>query len=432
MKIGVIGAGYVGLVTGACLARLGHTVICVDNDEQKIHTLKNGKIPFYEPGLYEMVMDNVAVKRLSFATRIAKIVNHCEVIFICVNTPPKPDGSTDLTYIGNVTKEIAKHLKKYCLIVDKSTVPVQTGEWVYKTIRKYIPKKITFDVASNPEFLREGSAIEDFLKPDRIVIGVSSARAERIFRKLYGSMKAPVIVADIKSAELIKHASNSFLATKISFANALSRICDAVGADVERVTLGMGFDPRIGNQFLRAGAGFGGSCFPKDLSAFLHISDQLGVRFELLAEVLRINETQAQYFVEKILDEMKSLKGKTVGVLGLAFKSDTDDMRCAPSLAIIPMLQKYGAVVHAYDPQAMHKSKAIFQGVKFAANAHEAVKGAHAIVLLTEWKEFLNLDWKQLRHLMKQSFFFDGRNMFQPEDMKRNGFRYVSIGRPAI
>ncbi len=430
MKIGIIGAGYVGLVTAACLARLGHEAICVDNDEAKIRMLKGNKIPFYEPGLHEMVEDNVAARRLSFTTEIAKVVSCCEALFICVHTPPKPDGSADLTFVGNVAKEIAQHLRKYCLIVDKSTVPVETGAWVHKTIQRNVRRKVPFDVASNPEFLREGSAIQDFLKPDRIVIGVSSIRAEQMFRKIYSSMKAPVVVVDIKSAELIKHASNSFLATKISFANALSRVCDAVGADVEKVTLGMGFDPRIGNQFMRAGIGFGGSCFPKDLAAFLHISEQLGVRFGLLEEVLLINETQAKYFVEKIIDEMKSLKGKVIGVLGLAFKSDTDDMRCAPSVAVIPMLQKFGAVVQAYDPQAMHKAKGLFKGVRFTAGALEAVKGADAVALLTEWKEFLNLDWKKIRKEMKGRLFFDGRNMFPPLEMKKNGFRYISVGRP--
>lgn len=430
MKIGIIGAGYVGLVTGACLAHLGHTVTCVDQDEGKIHVLKSGKVPFYEPGLHEMVWENVLNKRLSFTTEISSVVNRCGIIFICVHTPPKPDGGADLTFVGNVARRIAKHLRKYCLIVEKSTVPVETGEWVYKTIQKNVKQGTPFDVASNPEFLREGSAIHDFLNPDRIVIGVSSLRAERAFRNLYSSMKAPIIAVDIKSAELIKHASNSFLATKISFANALSRVCDAVGADVEKVTLGMGLDSRIGNQFLRAGIGFGGSCFPKDLSAFHHISGRFGVPFGLLAEVLCINETQAKYFVEKLINEMKSLTGKTLAVLGLAFKSDTDDMRCAPSLAIIPMLQKYGAIVQAYDPQAMPKSKALFQNVKFATNAYEAVKGAHAMVLLTEWKEFLNLDWKRIHKAMKGRFFFDGRNMFQPLEMAQNGFRYISIGRP--
>lgn len=431
MKIGIIGSGYVGLVTGACLSHLGHTVICVDHDENKIRTLQTGKVPFFEPGLSEMVLANVAAKRLSFKSDTATVVNHCEVLFICVHTPSKPNGEADLTFVDKVAKQIAKNLQRYCLIVEKSTVPVETGHWVYQTIKKYVKKGVPFDVASNPEFLREGSAIHDFLQPDRIVIGVANERSEKIFRELYGPLKAPIIVTDIKSAELIKHASNSFLAAKISFANGISRICDAVGADVEKVTLGMGLDPRIGPQFLKAGIGFGGSCFPKDLSAFLHISDQLGARFELLADVLRINKTQAEYFVQKIRNYLGVLKEKTIAVLGLAFKPDTDDMRSAPSMPIIQMLQKEGALIRAYDPQAVSKARQIFKDVEFIEDPYRAAKGAHAIVLLTEWSEFLNLEWPKLKRGMKGRFFFDGRNMFQPAEMKKNGFFYISIGRPS-
>ena len=431
MKIGIIGSGYVGLVTGACLAHLGHRVTCVDQDKAKIRTLKKGKIPFYEPGLMEMVLENVAAKRLSFTTEISRIVNCCEVLFICVNTPPKPNGEADLRFVEMVAKQIATHLRKYCLIVEKSTVPVETGEWVRQTIKRHIKKDVHFDVASNPEFLREGSAIHDFLQPDRIVIGVSSERAEKIFRTLYSPLKAPIIVTDIKSAELIKHAANSFLATKISFTNAVSRICDAVGADIEKVALGMGLDARIGKQFLKAGVGFGGSCFPKDVSAFLHISEKLGARFELLADVLRINDAQAKYFVEKIKNSMKTLRGKTIGVLGLAFKPDTDDMRSAPSIPIIQMLQKEGIRVKAYDPQAASKASAILRDVDYVNTPYEVGHGAHAITVLTEWSEFLNLDWEHLRKSMKDHFFFDGRNMFPSAEMKKHGFHYFSIGRPS-
>lgn len=431
MKIGIIGSGYVGLVTGACLAHLGHTVTCVDHDENKIRTLKTGKVPFYEPGLSEMVLTNVEAKRLSFVGDIAKVVNRCEVLFICVHTPSRANGEADLTFVDKVARQIAKNLRKYCLIVEKSTVPVETGEWVFRTIKRNIKKGVHFDVASNPEFLREGSAIHDFLKPDRIVIGVANERSEKIFRELYGPLKAPMIVTDIKSAELIKHASNSFLALKISFANGLSRICDAVGADVEKVVLGMGLDPRIGAQFLKAGIGFGGSCFPKDLSAFLHISEQLGARFELLAGVLRINEFQAKYFVQKIQNTLRSLKGKTIAVLGLAFKPDTDDMRSAPSIPIIQMLQREGVRIQAYDPQAMEKAKLIFKNVTLSANAYDAAKGAHAVAVLTEWSEFLNLEWSRLKRQMTGKFFFDGRNMFSAPEMKKHGFNYTSIGRPS-
>jgi UDPglucose 6-dehydrogenase len=430
MKIAVVGAGYVGLVTGACFASLGHTVVCVDNVPEKIHSLKAGQIPFYEPGLHEMVADNVAAKRLSFTTEISHVVNRCEIIFICVHTPPQPDGGADLTFVEKVAKQIAVHLRKYCLVVDKSTVPVETGEWVYKTIQRYARKGVQFDVASNPEFLREGSAIRDFKMPDRIVVGVSSTKAEKIFRRLYGTMKAPLVVTDIKSAELIKHAANSFLAMKISFANALSRVCDAVGADVEKVTLGMGLDPRIGSQFLRAGVGFGGSCFPKDVSAFLYIAKHLGVPFNILEEVLRINEAQADFFVDMVKKKLKKLDGKTVAVLGLAFKSDTDDMRCAPSLRIIPALQKAGAKIRAYDPQAMAKSHSLFKKVHFASDAYDAAKGADAVLLLTEWKEFFNLEWKKILRLAKGKYLFDGRNMLVPHEMRKIGFHYTSIGRP--
>lgn len=430
MKIGVIGSGYVGLVTGACFASLGHTVTCVDNNPEKIRSLKSGHIPFYEPGLHEMVTESVAAKRLSFTAEIANVVNRCEILFICVHTPPQPDGGADLTYVEKVAKQIALHLKKYCLIVDKSTVPVETGEWVHKTIKRYARKGVPFDVASNPEFLREGSAIRDFRMPDRIVVGVMSAKAEKIFRELYATMKAPLLVTDIKSAELIKHAANSFLAMKISFANALARVCDAVGADVEKVTLGMGLDPRIGNQFLRAGIGFGGSCFPKDVSAFLYISKHKGVSFDILAEVLRINDAQASYFVEKIQKKLKKLEGKTIAVLGLAFKADTDDMRCAPSLGVISMLQKAGAKIRAYDPQAMGKAHDVLTGVHFATSPYDAAKGSHAILLLTEWKEFFCLDWKKVLRVVKGNFLFDGRNMLIPHEMRKHGFHYSSIGRP--
>ncbi len=430
MKIGIIGSGYVGLVTGACFASLGHSVTCVDNDAAKVRSLKAGHIPFYEPGLHEMVAENVAAKRLSFTSEIASVVNRCEILFICVHTPPQPDGGADLSYVEKVAKQIATHLKKYCLIVDKSTVPVETGEWVHKTIKRYARRGVPFDVASNPEFLREGSAIRDFKMPDRIVVGVTSAKAEKIFRTLYGTMKAPLVVTDIKSAELIKHAANSFLAMKISFVNALARVCDTVGADVEKVALGMGLDPRIGNQFLRAGIGFGGSCFPKDVSAFLYICKHRGVSFDMLAEVLRINDAQAEYFVSRIQEKIKKMEGKTIAVLGLAFKPDTDDMRCAPSLKIIPMLQKAGARIRAYDPHAMSKAQDLFQGVHFAKDPYDAARGSHAILLLTEWKEFFSLDWKKILRGAKGNFLFDGRNMLVPHEMRKNGFHYRSVGRP--
>jgi len=429
MKIGIIGSGYVGLVTGACFAHLGHEVICVDNDEKKLSALKKGKTPFYEPGLEEMVAENVEQKRLSFSPSVAYAATHCDVLFICVNTPPKENGEADLSFVENVSQEIARNLKSYRLIVEKSTVPVQTGEWVFKTIQENCRKGASFDVASNPEFLREGSAINDFLKPDRVVIGVSSARAQKILKRLYEPLKAPIVVTDIKSAEIIKHASNSFLAAKISFINVVARICEAVGADVDQVAKGMGMDPRIGPSFLKAGIGFGGFCFPKDLSAFMRMSEKLGYPFELLREVLNINESQKQYFVQKIENTLWNLRDKRLGVLGLSFKGNTDDMRFAPSIDIIRALQREGVAIRAYDPKAMAKARGLFKKVIFAKNAYEACRGADALVILTDWAEFTNLDLKKIKRLLRHPVVFDGRNLFNPADMKKLGIRYYPMGR---
>ncbi|MDD5218768.1 MAG: UDP-glucose/GDP-mannose dehydrogenase family protein [Candidatus Omnitrophica bacterium] len=431
MKIGIIGSGYVGLVTGVCFAHLGNDVICVDNDLQKVAMLRKGKVPIYEPGLSEMIRQNRLEKRLSFSTSIAEAVDFADVIFISVNTPPKENGEADLSSVENVAREIARNLKEYRLIVEKSTVPVQTGEWIYKTIRENHKKGAQFDVASNPEFLREGSAIHDFLQPDRIVIGVSSTKAETILKKLYAPLKAPIVVTDIKSAELIKHASNSFLATKIAFINAVGRVCDAAGADVEQVAKGLGLDPRIGPSFLKAGVGFGGFCFPKDLSAFYRMSEKLGVKFGLLKEVLDINEDQKQYFVQKIENALWNLKGKTLGVLGLAFKPDTDDMRFAPSITIIESLQREGVHIQAYDPQAMAKARPVLKKVKFVRDPYQAAAGADALVVLTEWCEFKNLDFERVKKSMRHPVLFDGRNMFDPKELKKMGFQYHGIGRGA-
>lgn len=430
MKIAIIGSGYVGLVTGACFAHLRHHVVCVDNDLKKIAMLKKNKLPIYEPGLEEMISENVAAKRLSFTSSIPQAVRQSEILFICVNTPPKENGEADLSFVEAVSKEIAAHLKAYRLIVEKSTVPVQTGEWIENTIRKSRSRSSLFDVASNPEFLREGSALRDFLKPDRVVIGVSSAKAEKILRRLYEPLKAPILVTDIKSAEIIKHAANSFLATKISFINMVARICDGVGADVEKVAQGMGLDPRIGPSFLKAGIGFGGFCFPKDLFAFLRRAEKLGIGFELLKDVLAINESQKQYFVQKIENNLWNLNHKTLGILGLAFKPDTDDMRFAPSIDIIQALQREGAHIQAYDPQAAKKAKGIFNKVKFVSGPYEAMRHADALILLTEWAEFANLDWKKVKKLLHQPIIFDGRNQLNPAEMKRLGFQYYSVGRP--
>lgn len=431
MKLGIIGSGYVGLVTGACFARLGHQVCCVDNDLRKIALLQKGKVPIYEPGLYEMVQENVAAGRLIFSSSIAFAVKNCAVLFICVNTPPKENGEADLSYVENVSRQIARHLREYRLIVEKSTVPVQTGEWIYKTIAESQQSKSLFDVASNPEFLREGSAIHDFLKPDRVIIGVTNKKSEEILRSLYKPLKAPLLVTDLKSAEIIKHASNSFLATKISFINAVARVCDAVGADVEKVAQGMGLDPRIGPSFLKAGIGFGGFCFPKDLAAFVRMAEKLNVTFGLLSEVLETNEQQKLYYVHKIKKIMPRLNGKTLAVLGLSFKPDTDDMRFAPSLDIIQALQREGAHIRAYDPQAIPKARTLLRKISYARNPYDAMRGADALLLLTEWSEFSNLDFAKVKRLLKHPLIFDGRNLYDPAEMRRLGIHYYGVGRNA-
>jgi len=428
-KICVIGTGYVGLVTGACLSELGHSVICVDNDKRKIDLLNKNHIPIYEPGLEEIVKSNTKKKRLSFTTELKEAVKKSEIIFIAVGTPPREDGSADLSFVEAVAAEVARNMDGYRLIVDKSTVPVETGEWVELTIKRNLKKDIPFDVASNPEFLREGSAVHDTFNPDRIVIGVKSKRAEEILKDVYASIKAPVLVTDIKSAEIIKHASNSFLATKISFINAVSNICEKVGADITKVAEGMGMDKRIGRSFLNAGIGFGGFCFPKDLEAFLWISRKVGYEFGLLNDVKEINENQKKLLVKKIEDTLWNLKNKTVGILGLAFKPDTDDMRFAPSIDIIQMLQRMGAKVKAYDPAAMARAKPLLKGVTFKKNPYEVAKGSDCLVIITEWDEFKNLDLKKIKKLLKHPIIIDGRNIFDPEAMKANGFTYKCIGR---
>ncbi len=429
MKIGVIGSGYVGLVTGVCFANMGHKVICVDNNPEKIAMLKKGKTPIYEPGLEPLMRKNIKLKRLQFTTQISTVVRQCEVLFICVNTPPKENGEADLSFVENVAREIAHNLTDYRLIVEKSTVPVQTGEWIEKTIKVNQPRQALFDVASNPEFLREGSAVYDLMNPDRIVIGVSSARAEKILRQIYEPLKAKLVVTDLKSSELIKHASNSFLATKISFINAVARICEASGADVEKVAEGMGLDPRIGTSFLKAGIGFGGFCFPKDLSAFYRMSEKIGAEFKLLKEVLDINEGQKAFFVQKVKNALWNLKDKKLAVLGLSFKPDTDDIRFAPALDIIAHLKSEGAKIKVYDPQAIPNSRKVLSGVVYAKTPYETVVGADALLLLTEWREFLELDFKKIKRLMRHPVIFDGRNALKAATMRELGFQYHSVGR---
>lgn len=429
MKVAVIGSGYVGLVTGACLAEIGNHVVCIDNDIKKVRALKKGKVPIYEPGLDTMITENVRKKRLVFDTDIRKAVQKCEVIFVAVGTPPLANGEADLTGIEKVARSIAASINGYRLIVEKSTVPVETGEWVEHTLRTYVRKGIDFDVASNPEFLREGSAISDFMHPDRIVIGVESARARDLLVSLYKPLKAPIVVTNIKSAELIKHASNAFLATKISFINALAQICDKVGADVVEVAEGMGMDRRIGKAFLRAGLGYGGSCFPKDLDAFVTIADKLGYDFGLLKQVRRVNEQQKEMFLKRIKDALWIVKEKSIAVLGLAFKPDTDDIRCAPALDIIAALRDEGALIRAYDPQAMGKARGVLKGVTFCRDAYDACRGADCVVLMTEWEEFRNLDMKRVRKLVSRPLMIDGRNLYDASKMAAAGFSYLCVGR---
>ena len=432
MKLCIIGSGYVGLVSGACFAEVGHHVICVDNDARKVETLRAGGIPIYEPGLEDIVKRNVASGRLEFTTSTEEGVDGSEVVFIAVPTPPQADGSVDLSYIEKVAREIAGVLKDYRVIVDKSTVPVKTGEKVADTIRRYNKAGADFDVVSNPEFLREGCAVADLMKPDRIVVGGNSDRAVALMKKVYEPFMAPIIVTDINSAELIKHAANSFLALKISYINAVARICEASGADVEKVADGIGSDKRIGRNFLNAGIGYGGSCFPKDIAAFIAIADQLGVPFDLLKEVQRINRSQREYFVAKIREALWVLKDKKIAVWGIAFKSDTDDVRTSVAVDIINSLVKEGAEVRAYDPKGGEKAVEykLIEGAKVVTSALDAVQDAEALIIATEWKEFAAVDLSEVRKRMHTPLIFDGRNLLDPDRVRSLGFTYVSVGRP--
>ncbi|MGQ9534347.1 MAG: UDP-glucose dehydrogenase family protein [bacterium] len=429
MKVCMIGTGYVGLVSGTCFAEIGHNVICVDNDERKIEILKKGKIPIYEPGLLPLVQKNVSAGRLNFSTSINEGVRTSLFVFIAVGTPPKESGEPDLSSIENVAREIGEAMEDYKIVVEKSTVPVQTGKWIRTVIERFNKKGIPFDVASNPEFLREGSAINDFLRPDRIVLGVETEKAKQKLLELYEPINAPKIITDLASAELIKHASNSFLSMKISFINALSIICEKSGADIIKVAEGIGLDKRIGRDFLNAGVGFGGFCFPKDLKAFIGIAQKLGYDFRLLKEVERINEEQMRRVVKKLEDLLWNLKDKQIGILGLSFKPNTDDMRFAPSLTIIAELKKQGTTIRAYDPVAMENAKGLMPDITYCNNAYEVAENADAIVLVTEWDEFKNLDLKKLKQKMHQPVFLDGRNMFDKQKMKELGFIYTGIGR---
>ena len=432
IKIAVVGSGYVGLVSGVCFAQIGHRVICVDNNREKLKKLKKGLSPIYEPGLEAMLKKNIRGGNLSFSSSVSDAVQKSDVIFIAVNTPPRVDGSCDLQFVEQVSKEIAQSMKGYKVIVEKSTVPAQTGGKIKQTVKIYNRKNIPFDVVSNPEFLREGRALGDFLAPDRIVIGVESARAEEIMKNIYRPIKAPVIVTNIATSELIKHASNSFLATKISFINAVANVAERVGADIRDVAKAMGLDKRIGGRFLDAGIGFGGSCFPKDVLAFIHMAKTAGYDLNILKEVFRINEGQRMVVLEKLKEIIWNIEGKRIAVWGLAFKPDTDDLRNAPAIDIVRALLSANAEVCVYDPVAMSGFKKIFEGqkkLKFANSSYGAVKKCEALLLLTEWEEFKKADFKKIKSLMTVPAVIDGRNLYEKEKLERLGFIYRGIGR---
>ncbi len=428
-NISIVGAGHVGLVTGACFADVGHRVVIVDHDQKRIAMLKKGQMPFYEPGLSELVRRGVARGRLKFTTACQEAVEHGVIIFLCVGTPSRADGEADLAAIEDVTRQIASAMRSYRLIVEKSTVPVETGEWIKQTCRGTIRRGVSFDVASNPEFLREGSAIQDFMRPDRVVLGVESPRAKRLLLGLYRPLRAPLVVTDIKSAELIKHASNSFLAMKVSYINSIAQLCDRVGADVVKVAEGMGFDPRIGRAFLDAGVGYGGSCFPKDVAAFIRIAEKHGFDFQLLKAAAHVNRQQREAFVKRIAENLWNLNKKTIGILGLAFKPNTDDLRDAPALTIIRLLQKAGARIRVFDPKAMAQADGVCSGVVFCRDAYETAKGADCLVVVTEWDQFKTLDFARIKKLMRQPVLFDGRNIYDPAQIRKLGFRYMGVGR---
>jgi len=432
MHIGIIGTGYVGLVTGACFAEFGLFVTCVDRDAKKIRSLKKGNLPFYEPGLNELVKRNVEQGRLAFTTRIQEAVESSLVLFISVGTPRRGDGSADLRYVEKVAGEIAQIIDGYKVIVMKSTVPVGTGEKIKRIISKNLKEKTGFDIVSNPEFLREGSAIEDFMRPNRVVIGASSQQAIAIMRDLYKPLyliETPFVVTNIETAELIKYASNSFLATKISFINEMAGLCEKIGADVHILAKGMGLDKRIGSKFLHPGPGYGGSCLPKDTHALLKLAEQHDIELGIVKAATKANERQREFILKKIKDAMGALKGKTIAMLGLSFKPNTDDIREAPSLLLIKKLMSEKAYIRAYDPVSMKETQKVIPGIKYCRDSYDAVKGAHALIIMTEWNQFRNLDLERIRKLLKEPYFFDLRNVYDPGKLREKGFKYFCVGR---
>jgi UDPglucose 6-dehydrogenase len=429
-NICVIGVGYVGLVTGACLADLGNRVICLNRNKTKADNLKKGIMPIYEPGLEEVVRRNHASGRLDFTTSYDEALQGVDFVFIAVGTPSGAEGEADLIHVNQAAEGIAERLNRPLIIVNKSTVPIGTGDWVADIVRENMPNKnIESSVVSNPEFLREGSAVYDFMNPDRIVLGSTNPAAAHRIAELYYPLQAPIIITDLRTAEMIKYASNAFLATKISFINEIANICEALGADVTEVARGMGMDQRIGPQFLGAGVGWGGSCFPKDVKALSHMAATHGAHPQLLRAVMEINYDQRKRVIQKLRDILGGFRGKTVGILGLAFKPNTDDMRDAPSIEIIHMLQHEGAQIKAYDPQAMETAKRVLTNVTYCENPYDVTEGADALILVTEWNEFKQLDMMRIKETMCQPIILDSRNIYDPRRMKEMGFIYRGMGR---
>jgi UDPglucose 6-dehydrogenase len=434
MKICVVGSGYVGLVTGSCLADFGNHVALIDKDERKVEALKAGRIPIFEPGLDALVKKNVDQGRLSFSVELGPALEEAQAVFIAVGTPPKPDGSADLTFIRQVAESIGRHLNGYKVIITKSTVPTGTGKMVEEIVALESGRRHEFAVVSNPEFLREGSAIDDFLNPDRVVVGSRDPRAIEIVHEIYGPLHrrgdVPFVDTDVETAEMIKYASNGFLATKISFINEMAAICEAFGADVEVVARGMGLDTRIGPRFLKPGPGFGGSCFPKDTRAVSQIARSKGLTFRIIDAVLEANDVTNARMVDKIREALGKLEGQTIAVLGLSFKADTDDIRESPALPIVRQLRHGGATIRAFDPEAMDACRQEGLDVEYCADEYEAARGADALLILTEWNQFRALELSRLRGLLRQPIIVDLRNLYEAQKMAKAGFRYVSVGRP--
>jgi UDPglucose 6-dehydrogenase len=432
MNICVVGTGYVGLVTGICLADLGNSVICVDVDAEKIKNLSKGIPTIFETGIRDILERTIASKQISFTTEIKSAIEKSEVIFIAVGTPEKNDFEPDLSYVFAVAKDIGRYMDGYKVIVDKSTVPVGTAEQVKNIIKSNQKKHFEFDVVSNPEFQREGTAIQDFTVPDRVVIGIESERAKKVMESIYKGITRtgkPMLFTDVKTAEMIKYASNAMLATRISFMNQLTSFCEKVGADIKQVAKGMGLDERIGPRFLQAGIGYGGSCFPKDVKALIWMLEQQGCTAEILRAVIDVNEAQKRIIIPKLTKHLSNLKGKQIGIWGLSFKPKTDDMREAPSLVIINELQKLGAKIKAFDPESIHNAKKYLHNVIYCTNPYDAAEDCDAVILVTEWNIFRDLDLQKVKGLMKKPILIDGRNIYEPDDMKKLGFIYECIGR---